>query len=255
MRPALEGASVMSQPRLGLAILLAVTAGALASCHRPSTKSQEAAAPTAPVPVGVERAGPARWNATTGGFELDGKPVKTAKLWTFDGSTDGFSTTTSKIAPAAGQGLMVNIADPILRSPKGLNVPGNRYNLVLIRLTRVAPGGLWDGALYYATPAHGEESGYFGKPLAGADPKVGETTTLVYDMAHQRRGEPDWMQSTIDEIRLDIDDKPGGAFVIRQIAIGEDPEPEVMAAMAPPPKGKPGAVPAGDGAAGPPAKP
>lgn len=219
---------------LGLAIGLAAV-GLLAGCHRPVVKTQ-AAAVDAPI---VERPGPARWNAQTGGFELDGKPVKTVKLWTFDGSTEGFTTVASKITPAAGQGATVTVVDPILRSPKGLNVPGARYDLVLIRLTRVAPGPLWDGALYYATAAHSEASGYFGKPVAGGDPKVGETVTLVYDMAHQKRGGPDWIQSNIDEIRLDIDDRPGGVFVLRQIAIGEDPDPDAMAALAPPPKPKP----------------
>jgi len=230
---------VKARSGLQLATILIAVAGLLAACHRPTEK---AAAPVAvAAPDGPDRPGPAVWNKATGGFELNGKPVTTAKLWTFEGSTEGFSTMGSKITPAVGQGVLVTVADPILRSPKGLNVPGARYDLVLIRLTRVAPGELWDGALYYATPAHGEASGFFGKPLAGADPKVGETTTLVYDMANQRRGGPDWSQSTIDEIRLDIEDKAGGAFVIRQIAIGIDPDPAAMAAMAPPPKVKPAA--------------
>jgi hypothetical protein len=38
-------------------------------------------------------------------------------------------------------------------------------------------------------------------------------------------GAPDWTQSTIDQIRFDIEDKVGGAFVIRQIAIAENPNP------------------------------
>ena len=231
----------------GFAVAGLAAVSLLAGCHRPAMKSaqsqgQDAAAPAAAVvPAGPDRDGPARWNAATGGFELNGKPVTTTKLWTFDGSTDGFTTMGSKIAPAAGQGAEVTVGDPILRSPKGLNVPGARYDLVLIRLTRVAPGPLWDGALYYSTAAHGEASAYFGKPLAGADPKVGETVTLVYDMSHQSRGAPDWSQSMIDQIRLDIDDKPGGKVIIRQVAIGIDPDPAAMAAMAPPPKAKAGA--------------
>ncbi|HEY3947407.1 hypothetical protein, partial [Phenylobacterium sp.] len=198
----------------------------LAGCHRPAMKAQEAA-----VPAGPDRPGPAQWNAATGAFTLDGKPVTAVKLWTFDGSTDGFTTVSSRITPAATQGATVTVVDPILRSPKGLNVPGGRYSLVLIRLTRLAPGALWDGALYYATSGHGEVSGYFGKPVAGAAPKVGETTTLVYDMTHQKRGGPDWVDSTIDQIRLDIEDKPGGVFVIRQVAIAEDPDAAAMAAL------------------------
>jgi hypothetical protein len=140
----------------------------------------------------------------------------------------------SKVSPAPGAGLSVVMADPTLRSPKGLNVPGGQYPLVLVRLTRVQPGAKWDGALYYATSNHGETIGFFGKPLAGADPKVGETTTLVYDMSRQAAGAPDWSQSTIDQFRLDLEDRSGGAFLIRQIAIAENPDPSALAPVAPP---------------------
>lgn len=224
-------------PRLSLAwmslawIGLAVTAAPLASCHRPVHPSDTPVLPAGPI---VERAGPVKWNATTGGFELSGKTLKTVKLWTFDGSTEGFTAQRSKIAPAPGQGIGVAMADPTLRSPKGLNVPGGQYSLVLVRLTRVASASGWDGALYYSTAAHPESGAFLGKPLSGANPAVGETTTLVYDMGHQTVGAPDWIQSTIGQIRLDIEDQPGGAFVIRQIAIAENPNP---AALTPAPAG------------------
>jgi hypothetical protein len=202
-------------------LALAGAALALASCHRPVDKTQAPAASA----VVVERPGPVRWNAATGGFELNGKPLKAVKLWTFDGSTEGFTALGSRIAPAPGQGITVTIADPTIRSPKGLNVPGGQYPLVLVRLTRTAPASVWDGGLYYSTAAHGETVGFLGKPLSGADPKVGETTTLVYDMSRQAVGAPDWTQSNIDQIRFDMEDKPGGAFLIRQIAIAENPDP------------------------------
>ena len=208
----------------------AASAALLASCHRPVDQARSAA-PS--VPVGPERAGPARWNASAGRFEMNGVPVKAAKLWTFDGSTDGFTALGSKIAPAAGQGIAVTIADPTIRSPKGLNVPGGQYPLVLVRLTRTAPGALWDGALAYSTPAHAESASYLGKPISGANPAVGETTILVYDMSRQPVGAPDWVQSTIDQIRFDLEDKPGGAFLIRQIAIAESPAPPTAPAPAP----------------------
>jgi hypothetical protein len=211
----------------------------LAACGRPDGAAKAPAAANAPT---VERTGPVKWNAASGAFELNGKPLKTIKLWTFDGSTDGFTVVRSKVVPAADSGIAVTIADPTIRSPKGLNVPGGQYPLVLVRLTRTAPGELWDGALYYATPSHDEQAGYFGKPIFGSKPRVGETTTLVYDMSHQARGGPDWTQSTIDEIRLDIEDKAGGGFLIRQVAIAENPDP---AAFGPPPTATAPTAPAG----------
>ena len=219
---------------------LAAAAALLASCHRPV---DQAKAPAPGAAVATERAGPVRWNATTGGFELNGKPLKTAKLWTFDGSTDGFTAVGSKILPAPGQGLAVSVADPTLRSPKGLNVPGAQYALVLVRLTRTAPAASWDGGLYYSTPAHGEAISFLGKPLSGAKPALGETTTLVYDMSRQAMGAPDWTQSMIDQIRLDIEDKPGGGFIIRQVAIAEAPDSAALAPTAPPAAPAPAAKP------------
>jgi hypothetical protein len=222
-------------------LALVAAAAVLASCGRPVGKAQAPAGPAAPI---VERAGPVHWNAATGGFELNGKPLKTVKLWTFDGSTDGFTAMGSRIAPAPGQGIAVTIADPTIRSPKGLNVPGGQYPLVLVRLTRTAAASAWDGALYYSTAAHAETINFLGKPLSGADPHVGETTTLVYDMSRQAIGGPDWTQSTIDQIRFDVEDKPGGAFLIRQIAIAENPDPAALgpvAAPAPPPGATPAA--------------
>jgi hypothetical protein len=206
---------------------LAAAAALLASCHRPTETSQAAAAPT---PIGTERASPVHWNAATGAFEMGGQPLKTAKLWTFDGSTEGFTAVGSKITPAPGSGIAVSIVDPTIRSPKGLNVPGGQYPLVLVRLTRTAAASAWDGALYYSTASHGETINDLGKPISGADPHVGETTTLIYDMSHQAMGAPDWLQSTIEQIRFDIEDKPGGGFVIRQIAIAQNPDPAALTA-------------------------
>ncbi len=216
---------------------------ALTACGRPAETSK-AAAPAATAAVGPERTGPVRWNAATGAFEVGGKPLKAIKLWTFDGSTDGFTPVGSKVVPAAGSGLAITMADPILRSPKGLNIPGGQYPLVLVRITRTQAGSPWDGALYYSTAAHAETINFFGKPLSGADPKLGETTTLVYDMSHAANGGADWTQSTIDQIRLDIEDRPGGAFVVRQVAITDNPDPAALGPQPAPSATPPAATPA-----------
>ncbi|HVI30640.1 hypothetical protein [Phenylobacterium sp.] len=223
-------------------IVLSLAAVLLASCDR------KADAPAAPAPAGpaaptTERAASVRWNPTAGAFEMGGAALRTAKVWTFDGSTDGFTGVGSQLAPADGQGLAVTIADPTVRSPSGLAIPGGQYPLVIVRLTRVGGGEGWDGALYYSTAAHGEGIGWLGKPIDNEAPKLNETVTLVYDMSRQAQGGPDWTQSVIDQIRLDIEDKPGGRFVIHQVAIAENPNPPpadpAAAAAATPPAGTP----------------
>lgn len=196
-------------------ILLASTA--LSACDK---SDKQAAASHA---AKVERAGPITWNASAAAFEMNGAPLRTVKLWTFRDSTDGFAAVTSKIAPSA-DGLSITIADPTLRSPKGLGIDGAKYQLVLVRLTRTAPGQAWNGALYYSTTDHAESGQYFGKPVIGGNPAVNETTTMVYNMGQLVLGGDDWRTSTINQIRLDIEDKTGGAFVLHQVAIVQSPD-------------------------------
>jgi len=205
-------------------IALSLAAVLLASCDR-KAETPAALAPAGPAAPATERAASVRWNPTAGAFEMGGVPLRTAKLWTFDGSTDGFTGVGSQLAPADGQGLAVTIADPTVRSPRGLAIPGGQYPLVIVRLTRVGAGEAWDGALYYSTAAHGEGINWLGKPVDNEAPKLNETVTLVYDMRRQAQGGPDWTQSVIDQIRLDIEDRPGGRFVIHQVAIAENPNP------------------------------
>ena len=211
---------------------LAAAAFVLVACNKPADQAKTPPAPTA---AAVEKPGPVAWNAATGGFELNGRPLKAAKLWTFDGSTEGFTGVRSQVTPAPGQGLAVTIVDPSLRSPKGLAVPGGQYPMVIVRLTRTGAGEPWDGALYYTTAAHPESIDFLGKANGNPKPGVNETVTLVYDMSRQATGAGDWLASVIDQIRLDIEDKPGGKFVIHQVAIAENPDAAPPPAPAPVP--------------------
>lgn len=176
---------------------------------------------TAELTPKTERPGPVTWSDATGAFSFAGKPMRAAKLWSFDGSTEGFTSKGSEVSFVEPAGLELKVADPILRSPSGLAVDGSLYSTVLIRLTRVKAGAGWNGALYYSNPVHGETGAFFGKPVAGGDPAVGETVTLVYDMGHQAVGAGDWPISLVDQIRLDMENGPGAEFVIHQVAIAE----------------------------------
>ena len=53
-------------------------------------------------------------------------------------------------------------------------------------------------------------------------------------MAALRRGGDDWKRSIIDRVRIDLDDSPDGAFVVRQVAIAQDPGGWVNALQKPP---------------------
>ncbi|RAK59665.1 hypothetical protein DJ021_07540 [Phenylobacterium hankyongense] len=209
----------------------AAVALAVAGCEKPKPRpgqpGQATPAATAPAGPASERPGPARWNAQTGAFELNGKPVKTIKQWTFDNATDGFTMGGGVLGLEPGGGLHVTDQrfDPMVLSPKGLQVNGARNPIVLVRLTRRKAGGLWSGVLYYATTQHGTAEQFIGLPLDRKDPAVNETVTLVYNMAKPAAGGDDWTNSTIDQLRFDPDDQLGGEFVIHQVAIGENPDP------------------------------
>ncbi|WP_374471837.1 hypothetical protein [Phenylobacterium sp.] len=201
-------------------VVLSLAAALLVACERRPAPPPAAVGTPAQT---VERPSAIRWDQAGGVFEAGGVPLRTARLWTFDGSTDGFTGAGSQVTPADPQGLAVSLSDPTLRSPRGLQAPGGQFPLVLVRLTRLGQGRAWDGALYYATTTHGEGAGWLTLPLDNTPPKVGETVTLVYDMSRQRRGAPDWMQAMIEQIRLDLEAGPGARFVVHQVAIAAPP--------------------------------
>lgn len=199
----------------------------LTACDRPKGAPPPAQVPTqAPVavpaaPRPIRPAEPIVWDETSGRFTLDGMVLKTAQLWRFDGVTEGFSGGGVQLETVSGGGLRVTEQnpDPIVRSPQNLAIEGGRYNAVLVRLMREKASPKWDGSLFYATAAHGEANEFHTKPLRGANPVEGETTIMVYDMAHLKKGGEDWSSSIVTGLRLDLDDSAGGVFRIHQIAV------------------------------------
>ena len=209
---------------------------ALAACDKPAPRTMKLAPvpqPSLPVekPIAPStRAQPITWDATEEVFRLGTTPLKSVRMWTFDGASDGFVLAggITGLAQKAGLRVTNQTPDPALRSPSNLEINGARGSLVLVRLTRKQASPAWDGSLYYTTATHGEGQGFFAKPVMGGSPAVNETLILAYDMAHPMGGGDDWTTSLISQIRLDTDDSPGGAFVIRQIAVTENPGREAL---------------------------
>jgi hypothetical protein len=214
-----------------IAVALAAVLPALSACDQPAPWARAAVAPEPIKFADNLRPQVIRWNEDAQRFEIEGAPLKAGRLWTFDGSTEGFVLTGGEALPAASFGLDVrNLQrDPMLRSPKGLGLDGSRYSLLLVRLTRTRAGADWDGAAFYSTPAHKESGEFQARPLAGGNPAVNETVVLVYDMANLTQGGDDWKSSLIDQIRLDTDDQAGGAFTIHQVAVTENPGAAALA--------------------------
>jgi hypothetical protein len=223
----------------------------LAACDRPAARATRRTPPpvpavlpalsaaAAPAPVHKfpdDPPSPVSWNPSGGVFEFKGRPLRAEKVWTFDGATDGFVATHGDVLPADGAGLSLKVGgrDSILRTPRGLNVAGANRSLVLVRLTRTGAAKRLDPTAYYSTATHGESQAYFAKPVFGGHPRLNDTVTMVFDMHRLAAGGDDWKTSKIDQVRLDFDDGPGGAFQIRQVAIAQDPGDLIPAPPAPP---------------------
>lgn len=221
------------RPALCAALALGLAAG-LAACDQPKPRKPpppREAAQAAPPAEPSERQGPVRWNAQAGRFELNGKPIRTARFWDFRDTTGGFVAGGGQaaLAPRGGLAIRNTAFDPVLFSPQGLAIDGSRYPLVIVRLTRTKAGGGWAGQLFYSTDKHPMSEDFRGKLVDPRDPGVNETVTLVFDMARPATGAGDWTSSVIDQFRFDGDDLAGGEFVIHQIAVGENPDPAALA--------------------------
>lgn len=198
----------------------------LAGCDKPAQDKAgktDANAPAASLakkrPARV--AEPIQWDDAQKTFVKNGQALETAKLWTFATSTEAFvgAGATLSVAPGGGLKVVGTLFDSIVRSPKGLDVDGSSYNTILVRVERVKDTARWDGTIFWTTGAHAESASYMVGPIRGADPAVGETTTMVYNMTKPFKGGDDWTTSTINSLRLDLDDDAGGEFIIHQIAI------------------------------------
>ncbi len=223
-----------------LIVALGLGLGLLAACDQPRPReprlnprpqpADDRHLPPAALSMGaaVERQGPYAWDAQAGVFTFNGQPLKAGRLWTFEGSTDGFVMAGGEVLPDEARGLRLaaRAFDSVLRSPSGLALEGARFNHVLVRVTRLSQAPDWDGTLHYVTAAHPEAPGFMARPLQGAEPKVNETVILAYDMRHLTKGGEDWVASEIERIRLDFDDAAGGEFLVHQVAITEAPSAE-----------------------------
>jgi hypothetical protein len=231
--------------RINLTALAVVLA--LAACDRkPAPAPGQTLAAAGPVDPSLphERAEPVTWDDTQGAFTFEGRPLTAGRIWRFEDGPQGFGGTVNiTFSPLDGTHISNEIFDPQLRSPTGLALDGARFNLVLVRLSRMANGPPWDGSLFWVTDAHDANDGFHAKPFLGAEPGPNETVILAYDLTRPTRGGSDWQQSIIQQLRLDTDDGAGGKFLLREMAVVQNPASDRLRAPDPSaPKPKPTAA-------------
>jgi len=163
------------------------------------------------------------WNEANRGFMFDGRPASVVRTWDFQasGEAEGFSPLNATMTTVKGQGLiLINSADPGLRSPDDLKVDGRNAALLVVRLTRRQPTGRWDGSVFHQTRRHNESEEFATRLLA--TPQTGMATIVVYPMASATKSGRDWAGSPIKRLRMDLE-ASGGETVIHQIALVREP--------------------------------
>ncbi len=183
---------------------------AIGACDKPNVPRANAAAELPSI----------TWDSQNQRFVSDGTPLDVVKLWHFGSDAEGFTGMNVSMAPV-NEGLEVRATgdDPAIRTPANLNVSGQNATLVLVRLTRVASAQSWDGSLYFSTSRVGESARRRASPANNDPPRLGEDQLVVYDMANPSPAARAWRRSTIDQIRFDLDNQAGGAFIIHEVAI------------------------------------
>ena len=147
--------------------------------------------------------------------------------WGFNGGNDDWDPTDATL-DTSGEYIKVttNSADSQLKSPDDLNIDGSRFTHVVFRMRRTASDNGHDfetPVLFYKTDEHDFLHAYrkaVGRPLP-----LNQWITFTFDMTKLTAGGDDWVNSTIQQLRLDVSFQEGDAFDIDFVALGEPGQP------------------------------
>ena len=166
------------------------------------------------------------YTRTGGGYDNDlGSVARTGSdtvppvglTYDFTNTLNGWVTSNGTLAASSGGALFVSgSAGQLIRH--NLAIIGAAYSRVVVSLTRTKArtSGAWSGTAYYFTAGHSYNSSF--RKIISTDPAVGERVDLVWDMASLSSGGADWLNNIITTLRLDLDQGPGGEFIIHKIA-------------------------------------
>jgi len=192
------------------ALLLAATTLALAACDTGTpvpASAPEAVAEPAAASETVTATAQTSWKWAGG--DLQGWTVNLPDAVISWPATGGLSLA----APAAPAGPDLFIQSPLM------SVAGKDYSRIAVDLEAVTPASDLDLAIYYSTTAHGESFDYRGGPLDGTPFAAGERRVLIYDMLNQAAGAPDWMESTVTQLRFDLPQGANSNYVVHSIKL------------------------------------
>lgn len=155
--------------------------------------------------------------AVDGAIGMDPAP---GCLWQFDSDAEGWYGANATITNGKGYiRVTATTGNPQLQSSSAsLNLAGALYTRIRVQITRRA-GADWNGKLYYSTASHSFSSSYWAQ-AANPNIAVGQSAIVEWDMANLSGGGSDWVDSTIQRIRMDLGAATGGSFDVDWIAVG-----------------------------------
>lgn len=136
--------------------------------------------------------------------------------YNFDGTADGFTGSGATVTVNADSTVTVTSTST---NPhfiiSGISLNGALYPIIRLKVKRLSGTGV-DGAIYYVTGSHGTSDLYKGQmPAIGTDWQI-----IELDMTNQAVGAPDWINSTITQVRFDFSNASGDSFAVDWVSFG-----------------------------------
>ena len=142
------------------------------------------------------------------------------ETWEFIGSLDGWTAANASLIAGGNACVFTpsssnpNMVGPVISRSGGI------YTQVVVRLRQTIGGGSWEGTVFYQTSGHGMVSTHR-KTIADPSLSLSQWTTLTWDMSDLTEGGTDWVDSTIEAIRLDLVSDNGGKFEVDFVLIAK----------------------------------
>jgi hypothetical protein len=143
------------------------------------------------------------------------------QTWEFTSTLEGFTGTNATVTgPTDGAMIFTPQSSNPYFTSETISITGGIYTQVVVRLRMTIGGGTWEGNCYYQTAGHGMSASYI-KGIPDPNLSLGEWVTLTWDMTDLDAGGTDWVDSTIEAIRIDLVTNGLGKFEIDWILIAK----------------------------------
>ena len=154
--------------------------------------------------------------ATIGAIDAGG-----GQTWEFLSDLDGFTVANATLTgPSSGVVTFTPAASNPQLVSETVSLSGGVYTQVVVRLRQTIGGGTWEGTCFYQTSGHGF-SASFEKTIPDPNLSLSEWTVLTWDMSDLTTGGSDWVNNTIEAIRLDFLSDAAGKFEIDYVLIAK----------------------------------